>query len=82
MSLNRGVVVPDDVPRIISDDLFEEVQKRFVLNKHKQNPAFGLRASCFAVNAKNLCRVFQEHPNLERFIIIMYVKTTVDIDAS
>lgn len=30
-----GVVVPDGVPRIISDDLFEEVQKRFVLNKHK-----------------------------------------------
>lgn len=29
------VVVPDGVPRIISDDLFEEVQKRFVLNKHK-----------------------------------------------
>lgn len=30
-----GVVVPDGVPRIIPDDLFEEVQKRFVLNKHK-----------------------------------------------
>ena len=30
-----GVVVPDGVPRIIPDDLFEDVQKRFVLNKHK-----------------------------------------------
>jgi len=29
------VVIPDGVPRIIPDDLFEEVQKRFVLNKHK-----------------------------------------------
>ena len=30
-----GVVVPDGIPRIISDDLFDEVQRRFVLNKHK-----------------------------------------------
>lgn len=30
-----GVVVPDGVPRIIPDELFEEVQKRFALNKHK-----------------------------------------------
>lgn len=29
------VVIPDGVPRIIPDELFEEVQKRFVLNKHK-----------------------------------------------
>ena len=31
------VVIPDGVPRIIPDDLFEEVQKRFVLNKHKDS---------------------------------------------
>ena len=30
-----GIVVPDGVPRIISDDLFDKVQKRFELNKHK-----------------------------------------------
>ena len=29
------VIVSDGVPRIISDDLFKDVQKRFVLNKHK-----------------------------------------------
>ena len=29
------VIVPDGVPRIIPDDLFEEAQKRFGLNKHK-----------------------------------------------
>ena len=44
--------------------------------------AFGLLESCFVVSVRNLCRVFQEHPNQVGFIITMFVRIIVDINAS
>ena len=34
----NGIVVPGGVPRIISDELFDAVRRRFELNKHKSKP--------------------------------------------
>ena len=34
----RDIIVPDGIPRLVSDELFETVQNRFELNKHKSKP--------------------------------------------
>lgn len=33
------IIVPDGMPRLVSDELFDTVQKRFEKNKHKARPA-------------------------------------------
>lgn len=49
----RDVVVPDGVPRIIDDDLFERVQKR--LSAKKKAPAVGRGAVDFLLTGKVFC---------------------------
>ena len=34
----KDITVPDGIPRIVSDELYEAVQERFALNRHKSKP--------------------------------------------